>query len=132
MKPKTSAFDWFKSLACLALVFALVLSPPAASHAASGMHGDHHVIPGNADVEGHDHGANSSTHPHEEHSSVSDKIGDDQKSDQCCNDICISAVLNENGHDFSIRVEGSKYLILRGQTASVEPSGILRPPQFLI
>ncbi|XHX61518.1 hypothetical protein ACFIO0_03365 [Pseudosulfitobacter sp. SM2401] len=134
MMPKQTISDWFKSLACLAFVFALVLSPPTASHAASGMHDEHHAIQDNVDldVESHDHGASSSAHKHEEHSSVSNKIFNDQKSDQCCNDICVSAVLNETGHDFAIHVEGGRYLMRYAQRNSVDPSRFLRPPQFLI
>lgn len=135
MIPKNTFSNRFKSLACVVFVCALVLSPPTASHAASGMHGDHHAISGNVDldVEGHDHGANSSAHKHhEEHSSVSHKSGDDQKPDQCCNEICISAVLNVSGYGFAIHVKGARYLMLHAQSASVEPLGNLRPPKFLI
>jgi hypothetical protein len=134
MMSKNTISDWVKSLACIAFAFALVLSPPTASHADSGVHGNHHAIPssGDFDVEGHDHGANSSTHKYAEHSSASDTLGDEQKSEQCCSDICVLAVLNETANDFAIHVEGGKYLILHAQRASVELSGLLRPPQFLI
>lgn len=135
MIPKNTFSNWFKPLAYLALVFALVLSSLTASHAASGMHGDQHSLSGNVDldVEGHDHIANSSTHKHhEDHSSVSHKSGDAQKSDQCCNEICMSAVLDVSGHHLEIHIASGKYVMLHAQTTSIEPSGFLRPPQFLI
>lgn len=134
MKLKNTISTWLKTLACLAFAFALVLSPPSASHAASGMHGDHHAVPVSADHSdaNHVHDADSSISEHEQHASGSDMDADDQASGQCCSSICLSAVLDENGHDFEVQVTSGKYLTLHAQTASVEPSGFLRPPQFLI
>lgn len=134
MKSKNTISTWLKVLACLAFAFALVLSPPSASHAASGMHGDHHAAPVSADHsdKDHVHVADSSISEHEHHASGSDMDADDQASGQCCSGICLSAVLDENGHDFEVQVTNGKYLTLHAQAASVEPSGFLRPPQTLI
>jgi hypothetical protein len=134
MKLKNTISTWPKTLACLAFVFALVLSPPSASHAASGMHGDHHAAPVSADHSdaNHVHDEDLSISEHEQHASISNMGTDDQTSGQCCSDICLSAILNDRKHDFAVHVAGGKYLRLHAQTASVEPSGLLRPPQFLI
>ncbi len=125
---------WLKTLASIALVFALVLSPPAASHAASGTHSDHHSV-GAVSPNG------DSGHKHDVLSKVSEIHADgdasltdakDQTSIQCCNDICMSVVLCESRLDLIMHSATGKYPMLRTQTASVEQSGFLRPPQFLI
>ena len=134
MRFKNTNSMWLKTLACLACAFALVLSPPCASHAASGMHDDHHAAPASSDHSDTNHvqGSDSSNCLREKHASVSDIEGKDQTSGQCFSDICISAVLDDIGHDLVIQVAGCKYLLLHAQAASVEPSGLLRPPQTLI
>ena len=63
---------------------------------------------------------------------ASDKDGKEQQSQECCNGICISVVFIE---DTKIRAEPvgtSEYVILDGQTYSVETAGFFRPPRFLI
>lgn len=134
MKLKNTISTSLKTLACLAFVFALVLSPPSASHAASGMHGDHHAAPASSDYGDtiHARDADSSIAEHEQHASGSDMDADDKASSQCCSGICLSAVLDESGHDIEVQFTSGKYLTLHAQTASVEPSDFLRPPQFLI
>lgn len=134
VKPKNTISAWLKALASLAFVLALVLSPPSASHAASGMHGDHHAAPVSSDHSdaNHVHDGASSISNQEQHASISNMGADDLSSGQYCNDICLSAVLNDSGHNFVVQVSGGKYQPLHAQAASVEPSGFLRPPQFLI
>lgn len=132
MMTKNAISVWLKPLACLALVFVLMLSPSGATHAASGMHGGHHIIQGNADIDANDYdrGVNAAGHVHDAHMSVSGQSGDGQKSEQCCNDVCTTAVLNEVGYDLDIQIAGSRYLTRLAQAGSIEPSGLLRPPQF--
>ncbi len=134
MKPNNIISTWLKTLACLAFAFALVLSPPTASHAASGMQGDQHAVSvssDNCDVS-YVHDAGSSNSKYEKNATISDMGAKDQKSGPCGSDICLSAVLNQSGHNFVVQVTSSEYLMLHAQPASAEPSGFLRPPQFLI
>lgn len=87
-------------------------------------------------AEAHDTGSDAH-HAHEKLKvasdiAVSDKGGKEQQSQECCNGICISVVFIE---DTKIRAEPvgtSEYVILDGQTYSVETAGFLRPPRFLI
>lgn len=134
MKLKNTFSMWLKTLACFAFAFALVLSPPSASHAASGMHDDSHAVSVSFDGgdSNHVHDANSSISERATHASASDVDDNEQTSTQCCSGVCFSAVLNESGGDIVVQVTNGKYLPLHAQTASIEPSGFLRPPQFLI
>ena len=134
MKLKNTISAWIKTLACFAFAFALVLSPPSASHAASGTHGDNHAVPQISDHGdlNHVHDADLSISKHVSHASTSNTGDKEQASAQCCSGVCFSAVLFENEHDLEVQVASDKYLALHAQTASVDPSGFLRPPQFLI
>jgi hypothetical protein len=125
MELKNTISIWLKTLACLAFVCAVVLSPQSSSHANSGMHGDHHSASVSAEY-------GDDSHVQDAHSSISDLSADDQTSGQCCSDICLSAVLSECEHNFVVQSAGGGYVRLHAQAASLEPSGFLRPPQFLI
>ena len=134
MKSKATIPAFLKALACLAFAFVLVFSPPSASHAASGLHDDHQmasVILDHVD-NSHSHNAMSSTPLHNEFSSTTQSVDDEQSSAQCCSGICLSVALNETGIVFVDQTTSGVYLTLHAQTASIEPSGFLRPPQFLI
>lgn len=63
---------------------------------------------------------------------ASDKDGKEQQSQECCNGICISVVFLEDTKIEAEPVGTSEYVILDGQTYSVETAGFLRPPRFLI
>ncbi len=130
VKLKNIIPTWLKTLACIAFAFALVLSPPSASHAASGMHGDNHTVLVSFDDgdSNHVHDADLSISKTATHASASQADDNDQTSRKCCSDICLSAVLNESGDEIVIQVTNSKYLNLPARTASTEPSGFLRPP----
>lgn len=134
MKTKNITTALLKVFACLAFAFALVFSPPSASHAASGLHDDHQmasVILEHVD-NSHSHDAMSSTSLLNEFSSTSKSVDDEQPSSQCCSGICLSVALNESGIVFSDQTTSGVYLTRHAQTASIEPSGFMRPPQFLI
>ena len=134
MKTKNTTPAFLKMLACLAFALALVFSPPSASHAASGLHDDHQmasVILDHVD-NSHSHDAMSSTSLHNESNSTSKSVDDEQSSTQCCSGICLSVALTETGIAFGDQTTRGVYLTLHAQTASIEPSGFLRPPQFLI
>ncbi|WP_069301697.1 hypothetical protein [Neptunicoccus sediminis] len=62
---------------------------------------------------------------------ASDKDGKEQQSQECCNGICISVVFIEDIRITAEPVGTSEYVILDGQTYSVETAGLLRPPRFL-
>jgi|TARA_B110000908_G_scaffold85612_1_gene102279 hypothetical protein len=134
MKTKNTTTALLKALACLAFAFALVFSPPSASHAASGLHDDHQmdsVILDHVD-NSHSHEAMSSTSLHNESNSTSKSVDDEQSSTQCCSGICLSVALTETDIVFGDQTASGVHLTLHAQTASIEPSGFLRPPQFLI
>jgi len=119
---------------CLCFVFALVFSPPSASHAASAMHGDHHDIaasPVHSD-DAHSHGTTTLASLHETCGSVSTDVDGDQSSTQCCSGICLSIAVIETDSDYSGNVTRGSYHTFQAQTTSIKPAGFLRPPQFLI
>jgi hypothetical protein len=125
---------YLKAVSYLVIVCALLFLPTSATHAASGMHGDHHVASVSSDQVdmGHAHGADSSGSMHGKSSSASKDGEQDRASGQCCNGICVSVVLEEVDGVFVERTASRRYLVLHMQTASLEESGFLRPPQFLI
>ena len=126
-----------KAFTCFAFALALVLSPPSAAHAGSGMH-DGHLAKSVGVAEAHESGSDAH-HAQPSHKIVSDIViavpgedGEKQQSDECCNGICISAVFLEDTMVSAEPVGSREYVILDGQTHSVETSGLLRPPRFLI
>ena len=134
MKAKNIISIWLKTIASIALVLALVLSPPSASHVESGAYGNHHtveIVSSHGDSR-HKHDALSQVSEHHLDSGALLADAKDQTSSQCCNDICMSAVLCESGPGLIVHSATGKYLILSTQTASIEHSGFLRPPQCLI
>jgi hypothetical protein len=134
MKTINTTPAFLKVLSCLAFALALVFSPPSASHAASGLHDDHQMASVILDHvnNSHSHDAMSSTSFNNESNSTSKSGDDEQSSTQCCSGICLSVVLIETGIVFGDEATSSVDLTLHAQTASIEPSGFLRPPQFLI
>ncbi|MEH6648015.1 hypothetical protein [Sulfitobacter sp.] len=131
---KNIFYSWLKVIPCFAFALALVLFPPSASHAASGMHGDHRAVTANADHEaaGHKHGEQSSTVEYSKYGSVSNNSDEDHTGGKCCSGICLSVVLTDNAVALADRPTASRYLMPDAQTRSVVVSGFLRPPQFLI
>ena len=125
MTPKNTFSDVLKAIACIALAMALVFFPPSASHAASGMHGDHHAVSAHAD-DAH------SSHMHEKSAPVLNVADTDQSAGQCCSGICLSVDLVGYGSVFVDQATSDKHLSPHTQTRSIEPSGFLRPPQHLI
>ena len=134
MKAKNIISLWLKTIASIALVFALVLSPPSASHAATGTHDGHHIVDAvsSHDASGHKHDVLSLISEHQADGEALLADAKDQTSSQCCNDICMSAVLCESRPDLLMHSATGKYLMLRTQRTSIKQSGFLRPPQFLI
>ena len=129
--------SWSRAFTCIAFALALVFSPPSAAHAASGMHDGHQAksvgVVGAAMT--HDTGSDA----HEKLGvasaidiAASDKDGKEQQSQECCNGICISVVFIEDSRIRAEPVGTSEYVILDGQTYSVETAGFFRPPRFLI
>jgi len=134
MKSKKTIVACLKALSHLVIVCALLFLPTSATHAASGMHGDHHVASVSSDQidMGHAHAADSSDSMHGKSNSASKDGEQDQASGKCCNGICFSVVLDEADGVFVERTATGRYLVLHMQTASLEASGFLRPPQSLI
>ena len=132
--------SWSRAFTCIAFALALVLSPPSAAHAASGMHDGHQAksvgVVGAAEAH---HTGSDAHHSHEKLKvasdigmAASDKDGKEQQSQECCNGICISVVLLEDSKVCPEPVGAKEYVILDGFTHSVETSEFLRPPRFLI
>ena len=133
MNMSNTLSSWLKSIACFAVAFALVLAPPSATHAASGMHGSTHGASVDVKI--------SDVNPHVAHSDMTQQHGDTVASDtdtdeqvagKCCNGICTSVVLTDNSVDGFMPALSGKYLMTTAQSRSVIASGFLRPPQFLI
>ena len=129
-----SIYALIKTLACAAFVFALVLLPPSAAHASSDMHGGHHSTPESLTV-----GAERQSHDMSQVAQVAGKCGSvdsaegqDHGAGKCCSGICSSVVLNETARLFPGHSIADRYIPLQAQARSTEPSGFLRPPQFLI
>lgn len=123
-----------KTLVCAAFVFALVLLPPSAAHASANMHGGHHSAPETLTV-----GADHQNHDMSQGvkaawkcGSVDSAQGQDHAAGKCCSGICSSVVLNETAPVFVGHTIADRYIPLQAQANSVELSGFLRPPQFLI
>lgn len=128
----TSTF--LKAFVCILFALAVVLFPPSASHAATAMDGAHHVGSDRA-VEidmGQTGGAVSSHAAHLKTDADSDADDDNLSSSHCCSGVCVSDALADTTADFVAHPTLGKYRTLHAQTASVEVSGFLRPPQILI
>ena len=131
---------WIKALTVIAFALALVLSPPTAAHAASGMHDGHQAR--SADIVRAAKAHDDTEIGHVAHAKLkvagdiglpgADKQGKKKQSEECCNGICISVVFLEDTKIEAEPVGTSEYVILDGQTYSVETAGFLRPPRFLI
>ena len=129
---------WSRAFTCIAFALALVFSPPSAAHAASDMHDGHQA----KSIVVVDAAMTNDTGSDAHHAlkklrvasdiAASDKDGKEQQSQECCNGICISVVFIEDSRIRAEPVGTSEYVILDGQTYSVETAGFLRPPRFLI
>ncbi len=133
MKSKKTIFAYLKALSYLVIVCASVFLPPSATHAASGIHGGHHVASVSSDhaVATHAHGAASANSIHGASESASKADHEDQASGQCCSGICVSVVLDETYIAFVEHAERDRYRTIYAQPESVEPTGFLRPPLYL-
>ncbi len=140
MKLKNTISTWLNVFACVAFAFALVIFPPSAAHAASGMHSDNHVVSssvdhdmtGHDDMMGHENVKIASLSSSGQCSSVSTTSDKEASSSQCCSGICLSAVLTVDATVFVEQALSGKYLSRNAQTFSTDPSSFLRPPQYLI
>ena len=134
MTSKKNISACLKARAFLVLTCALVFLPPSVTHAASGMHSGKQVASVHADhgVAKHAHGAASSNAKYDENGPDPTTETEDHEAGQCCSGICVSGLLSEAGNEFVEHATRDKYLMLHGQTGSIEPSGFLRPPQHLI
>jgi len=120
-----------KALSCLALVMALALAPTSEAHASTIGHEEHVVKLG---------GADNAIQPVSLSNVKSDGSSSAATSSQdkldafasCCNALCLSIVLNETGHPVVNENIRENRLTLHAQTALIDPSGFLRPPQLLI
>ena len=132
--------SWSRAFTCIAFALALVLSPPSAAHASSGMHDGHEVK--SVGVVGAAEARETGSDAHHAHTmlevvsdigiEVSDKDGKERQSDECCNGICISVAFLDDTNLRAEPVGTRQYVILDGQTYSFETTGFLRPPRFLI
>ncbi len=127
-------YAMMKTMACAAFVFALVLLPPSAAHASASMHGGQHSA-----VETMTVGADHQTHDMSQVAQVAGKCGSvdsaegqDHEAGKCCSGICSSVVLNETAPVFVVHTIADRFAPLQAQARSTEPSGLMRPPQFLI
>ena len=131
MKVKNTISAWIKALTCLSFAIALVFSAPSASHAASGMHGGQHAATVSSDhkVDSQAHGAMTL---HDMRVAATETADETQASSECCNGICISVAITDTDVFSVDQATNEEYLMLHAQTNSIDASGFLRPPQFLI
>jgi hypothetical protein len=94
------------------------------------MHGTQQTVSDNADHSGMDHSAVAAVQA--ECGTVVSSDSKDHVGGKCCSGICSSVVLGETGTVFARQSTSGGYLPLNPQMNSVEQSGFLRPPQFLI
>lgn len=134
MSPRKTISACLKGLSYLAIICALMVLPPSATHAASGMHGHQHGAAAhlNHSVEKHAHGAASANHMHDASGSASQGEHEKAASGECCSGLCASVVLDESGIAFVRHAERGKYRTVRAQPDSIDPAGFLRPPLYLI
>ncbi|MGR3603627.1 hypothetical protein [Sulfitobacter sp.] len=119
-----------KALSCLALIMALALSPTSEAHASSIGHDDHAVTSAGAD-----NADQAILQSGSGDVSSSAAASSQDKADAfalCCDALCMSIVLNETGHPFVNENIRENRLTLHAQTALIDPSGFLRPPQLSI
>lgn len=127
---------WLKVLTCLAVAMALVLSPPSAAHAASGMHDGHHspsVLLADAVKSEAGHGGHA-MHAAFDGGGTSDagETDKEQQANSCCNGICISVIVLDHDTALPKPVPAEEHSVLDTQTRSVDTIGFLRPPRLLI
>ena len=130
MKVKNTISALVRALACLTFAVALVLSAPSVSHAESGPH----ALNGNAEYEAVEHsdGVRAEVTEHEIAVTASKTADEEQSSSECCSGFCFSAAFSDADAFAVDRAASKRYLMLHAQTNSIESSGFLRPPQFLI
>lgn len=131
---KNATSSAVRAVACLVLAFSLVFFPPSATHAASGMHGDHHAVAAVSSdrLSGNDHGDVSATNMQAKQATTSTNAKDDASAGSCCIGICLSVVLTENTVTLHAVATASTYNMPQAQARSLIAHGFLRPPQFLI
>ena len=126
MKPNIT--KWSRALLCL-MIFVVAFSfPPSTSHAASSAHGAHHSVSVASYEECHRQWAGKSGEEHRDHGNASSSP--DQ--DDCCDSVCFSMVLDEQPSSISESLKRGKYRIRIEQSASLQPSGLIRPPRILV
>jgi hypothetical protein len=131
---KNIILAWLNVVACVAVALALVIFPPSASHAASGLHNDHHAASNSIDHVSTGHKKVEVAPPSATGMcvTISETSDNEASSSQCCSGICLSVVLTENGTAFVEQALSGRYLTRHTQTASTDPTSFLRPPQYLI
>jgi hypothetical protein len=127
-------FAMMKTVACAAFALALVILPPSALHASTDMHGGQHSVVDVAEQSAahQNHDMSSSSTMGAKCGSTASSKGQDHLAGKCCGGICSSVVLNEVAPVFVVQTTSDRYVPLRAQASSIEPSGFLRPPQSLI
>ena len=138
MRIGQSIMGGLNKIACLAVVFALVLLSPTESHATSGQHGAHPTSSASTILTDSSFLSDLSADSFVHGFNGSDlDVGDDgqnlnQASELCCSGLCLSAILADGEYSFSSHTLNGSHIMLRSLALSYEPSDILRPPQHLI
>ncbi|WP_272010331.1 hypothetical protein [Roseovarius sp. ZX-A-9] len=123
-----------RALSCFVIVCALMILPPSATHATSGMHDSHHAASaaGNHAAAGHTHGTDATHHMQDAGGDIAPDAEQDQTSAPCCSGICVSAVLTDTSTTQPVAMTRSRYITVPIESASAELAGFLRPPLHLI
>ncbi|WP_139274543.1 hypothetical protein [Roseovarius azorensis] len=123
----------FRTLICSLLSVVLVPFPPTISHAASGIHSEHHPVAALSEHENTQQAhclfqSDSSTDDHQAHPDNSDN----HPPGKCCNGIYLTDALDETTSALSEYGASAAFVLQHDEAGSIETAGLIRPPRNLI
>lgn len=118
---------------CLLLALAIVFSPPSAAHAQSGLHAGH-LATVSHEKSGHNHGAHGAASAGDlaAYATPSEKSPSDDGSGQCCNGLCLVALIEAEEPAYFNRLPSEQYTAANPQMIANDPVDFQRPPRKLI
>ncbi|WP_139274595.1 hypothetical protein [Roseovarius azorensis] len=123
----------FRTLMCILLSVVLVSFPPTISHAASGIHSEHHPVAAQSEHENTQqaHCLFPSVSSSDEQRAHPDN-SEDHPSGKCCNGIYLTDALDETTSVLSEYGASAAFVLQHDQAGSIESAGLIRPPRNLI
>lgn len=114
-----------KALLCCLMLVGFSVSPNI-SHAAYGTHVDHASHDYASDVDNGELAQNESSV-----GASGDNLAS-EFSENCCDGLCLSAVIDNNHSSIPQQSDKCSYLAMDDQSRSFEPLGSIRPPRVMI